>query len=293
MSRLSARGYTVVELMVALFILGITATAIVQAFASHQRTFSAQVQRIDVQQNLRAGLAVLPAELRTLNAREGDILKMSASSITIRALRQLAILCQVPVLGGASVTLTVRQRPIYGVPDTTKVFDNTKDGVYVFYEGDESLRTDDAWVLGKITSAPVNSAKCSDGKAAYSFTTTLTFGALPAVTGRIANGAPVRGYRQITYGVFQHTDGRWYAGLKDSSAAMTPLIGPLAGSNGLTFTYYDANNAVTTDSSRVARIGISLVGQTTTLVRQANMASPAYKIDSVSVHTTLRNNPRW
>ena len=288
MSRLSARGFTVVELMVALLIASIALTAIVQAFATHQRTFSAQAQRIGVQQNLRTGLAVLPAELRALNAREGDILKMSATSITIRALRQLAIVCQAPVLGGASVTLTVRQAPFYGT-----LFDDTKDGIFVFYDGDESLRSDDAWVSGRLTSAPVGSAKCSDGKPGYSFAAGLTLGALPAVTGRIASGAPVRGYRQITYGVFQHTDGRWYVGMKDSSAAMTPLIGPLAGSNGLTFTYYDGNNAVTTDSSKVARIGISLVDQTTTLVRQANMSAPAYKVDSLSTHTTLRNNPRW
>ena len=293
MPLLNRRGFTLVELMVALLLFSMAATAIVETFALHQRTVGAQAERIALQQNLRAGLAVLPAELRALNAAEGDIVKMSATSITIRALRQLAVLCQVPVLGGASVTLTVRQRPIYGVPDTTKVFDNTKDGVYVFYEGDESLRSDDAWVLGKITSAPLNTAKCSDGKAAYSFTTTLTFGAKPAVTGAIASGAPVRGYRQTTYGVFQHTDGRWYVGVKDSSAAMVPLIGPLAGSNGLTFTYYDGNNVVTADSSKVARIGISLVGQTTTLVRQANMSAPAYKVDSISTHTTLRNNARW
>jgi len=228
MSRLNARGYTVVELMVALLILSLALTGIVQAFGIHERTFNAQAERIGVQQNLRTGLAVLPAELRALNAKEGDILKMSATSITIRSLRQLAILCQVPALGGASVTLTVRQAPFYGT-----LFDNTKDGIYVFYEGDESLRNDDAWVPGKITSAPLNTAKCSDGKAAYSFTTTLTFGALPAVTGRIPSGAPVRGYRQTTYGVFQHTDGRWYVGMKDSSAAMAPLIGPLVGSNGL------------------------------------------------------------
>jgi len=292
MSRLSARGFTVVELMVALLIASIALTAIVQAFATHQRTFSAQAQRIGVQQNLRTGLAVLPAELRALNAREGDILKMSASSITIRALRQLAILCQVPALGGASVTLTVRQRPIYGVADTTKVFDNTKDGVYVFYEGDESIRTDDAWVLGKITAVPLNTATCSDGKPAYSFTANLTLGALPAVTGRIQSGAPVWGYRQTTYGVLQHTDGRWYVGMKDSSAAVTPLVGPLVGGNGLTFTYYDGNGLVTTDSSKVARIGIAILGQAATLVRQAN-TTPAYMVDSLSIHTTLRNNPRW
>src|SRR5439155_1205023 len=222
MSVVDRKAFTVVELMVAFLIFGVATTAIVNAFVLHQRTVGAQAMRIGLQQNLRAGMAVLPAELRALDAKEGDILKMSATSITIRSLRQLAILCQVPGLGGASVTLTVRQAPFYGT-----LFDNTKDGIYAFYEGDESLRSDDAWVPGKITSAPLNTAKCSDGKAAYSFTTTLTFGALPAVTGRIPSGAPVRGYRQTTYGVFQHTDGRWYVGMKDSSAAMAPLIGPL------------------------------------------------------------------
>src|SRR5213594_1564769 len=174
-----------------------------------------------------------------------------------------------------------RVLPFYGTQ-----FDNTRDGIYVFYDGDESLRSDDAWVSGRITSAPVNTAKCSDGKPAYSFTTSLTFGALPAVTGRVTNGAPVRGYRQLTYGVFQHTDGRWYVGLKDSSAALTPLIGPLVDSKGLKLTYYDANNVVTTDSSKVARIGLTIVGQTGTKVRQANMSSPAFKADSLSTLTT-------
>ena len=73
---------------------------------------------------------------------------------------------------------------------------------------------------------------------------------------------------------------------------MTPLVGPLAGSNGLTFTYSDGNGVVTTDSSRVARIGIAILGQTATLVRQAT-ATPAYVVDSLSVAMTLRNNPRW
>jgi hypothetical protein len=185
------------------------------------------------------------------------------------------------------VTLTVRQAPFYGTP-----FDSSKDGVYVFYEGDESIRTDDAWVPGKITSVPLSTAKCSDGKPAYSFTASLTLGALPGITGRIAVGAPVWGYRQTTYGVFQYADGRWYVGMKDSSAAVTPVIGPLAGSNGLTFTYYDRDGLVTTDSSKVARIGIAILGQAATLVRQAG-SSPAYAVDSLSVQTTLRNNPRW
>src|SRR5213080_4366223 len=174
MSVVDRKAFTVVELMVAFLIFGVATTAIVNAFVLHQRTVGAQAMRIGLQQNLRAGMAVLPAELRALDAREGDILKMSPTSITIRALRQLAIVCQAPVLGGASVTLTVRQAPFYGT-----LFDDTKDGIFVFYDGDESLRSDDAWVSGRLTSAPVSSAKCSDGKPGYSFTAGLAFGALP------------------------------------------------------------------------------------------------------------------
>ena len=288
LERRGCRGFTLVELMLALLLFSVAATAIVETFALHQRTAGAQAMRIGLQQNLRTGLAVLPAELRALNAREGDILKMSATSITIRAIRQLAILCQMPALGGASVTLTVRQAPFYGT-----LFDNTKDGIYAFYEGDESLRSDDAWVSGKLTSAPASGAKCSDGKPGYSFTAGLALGALPAVTGRILNGAPVWGYRQTTYGAFQHADGRWYVGMKDSSAAMTALIGPLVGNDGLTLTYYDASNLVTADPSRVARIGITILGQGATLVRQAGTPAAAYQVDSLSTHVTLRNNPRW
>ena len=288
MPLLNRKGFTLVELMMALLLFSKAATAIVETFSLHQRTVGAQAERIALQQNLRAGLAVLPAELRALNAAEGDIVKMSATSITIRALRQLAVLCQVPVLGGASVTLTVRQTPFYGTQ-----FDHTRDGIYVFYDGDESLRSDDAWVSGRLTSAPVNTAKCSDGKPAYSFTTSLSLGALPAVTGRIQSGAPVWGYRQTTYGVFQQEDGRWYVGMKDSSAALTPVVGPLVGSNGLRFTYYDANGLVTADSSRVARIGVAILSQTATPVRQGSVSAATYQVDSLSTYTTLRNNPRW
>ena len=81
--------------------------------------------------------------------------------------------------------------------------------------------------------------------------------------------------------------------MKDSSAAMTALIGPLVGNDGLTLTYYDASNLVTADPSRVARIGITILGQGATLVRQAGTPAAAYQVDSLSTHVTLRNNPRW
>jgi hypothetical protein len=81
--------------------------------------------------------------------------------------------------------------------------------------------------------------------------------------------------------------------MKDSSATLTPVIGPMVGSNGLRFTYYDANGLVTADSSRVARIGVAILSQTGTPVRQGSMSGGTYQVDSLSTHTTLRNNSRW
>jgi len=65
-----------------------------------------------LQQNLRGAAALMAAELRMLDASEGDIKAMASDSIRIRAMRQLAVICVAPVLGGAQPltgpTMTVR-----------------------------------------------------------------------------------------------------------------------------------------------------------------------------------------
>src|SRR5882762_1237013 len=98
MSLLTRRGFTLVELMIAIVLLGIVSTALYKVMLNNQRTFAAQTQRIELQQNIRAAATILPAEFRELDAADGDITAMSATSITIRAMRQLAIVCTAPVL---------------------------------------------------------------------------------------------------------------------------------------------------------------------------------------------------
>ena len=106
MPLLRRRGFTLIELMVALVLLAIVAGGIYQVLVTNQQTYLAQTQRIDLQQNLRAGVTILPADFRELDPADGDILVMTATQIQLRAMRQLSFLCTPPVLAesGAGAT---------------------------------------------------------------------------------------------------------------------------------------------------------------------------------------------
>ena len=116
MPLLARRGFTIVELLVALTLLGIVSTAIYKVLVNNQRLYLAQTQTIDLNQNLRAAAAILPAELRELDAVDGDITFMGPDSIRIRAMRQLAFVCATPQLaiGLGQIVVTIRTTPIYG-----------------------------------------------------------------------------------------------------------------------------------------------------------------------------------
>src|SRR3989442_15278040 len=115
---LSRRGFTLIELMIALLLLGIVATGIYRVLVGNQQTDLAQTQRIDLQQNIRAVLTILPADFREIAAADGDILKMACTSLTIRARRSLAFICIPPGPGGrlGGITVTLRQQQIFGSP---------------------------------------------------------------------------------------------------------------------------------------------------------------------------------
>jgi prepilin-type N-terminal cleavage/methylation domain-containing protein len=292
MSLLGRRGFTLVELMVAILLLGIVSTAIYQVLVSNQRTFTAQAQRIDLQQNIRAAATILPAEFRELDAADGDISAMSATSITIRAMRKLAITCTAPVLpAGATMTFTVRQAPFYGnVPSFS-----ANDSILIFYEGNSDTRADDRWILGKVTINPTN-LNCPDvqPKAGFLVTVAPTWPAAPFnVAGAITAGAPVRGFSTVTYSLWQSpTDNQYY--LAQTAAGTTqPLVGPLTGATGLSFVYYDSTATTQTANPALVRmIEIRVRGRSVQMIRQANDAALAYKTDSVITRVALRNNPR-
>src|SRR6266581_6931267 len=155
MPLLGRRGFTLVELMIAI--------GVYQVLLNNQRSFAAQTQRIDLQQNIRAATTILPAEFREMDAGDSDIVAMDSSSITMRAMRQLAFICDAPALGGGAgnISFTVRQTPFFGNRQSFQA----GDSVLVFYEGNPSRRSDDQWVRGAVTSS--SNLACTDGSAGF------------------------------------------------------------------------------------------------------------------------------
>lgn len=288
MPHLTRRGFTLVELLIGLVLIGIVSAGIYRVLVNNQRIYQAQTERIEMLQNIRAGAAILPAELRELSASEGDIVAMTATGIRIRGMRQLAFLCATPVLGGANTVLAIRQAPIYGM----RAFDVTRDSIFVYYEGDDAVRSDDGWVIGRITA--IAAGVCPDASPAWLLTTALTFnGGLfqTAVTGNIRFGSPVRGFEPVTYRLYTAADGRPYIGLQEGSSTIQPIIGPMA-ANGLTLAYFDSTGAGTVTPARVAMIRMTLRAETQRAFRQLN-GSIARSVDSVTTWVALRNNLRY
>lgn len=291
---LTRRGFTIVELLVALVLLGLVSAGIYRVLVNNQRIYMAQTQRIDLQQNIRAAVTMLPAEFRELDASDGDIVAMTATSLTVRGSRQLAFICTLPVIGVpaggvAPVTMTIRAEPFYNVRD----FNTATDSIFVYYEGDQGTISDDGWLRGRITA--IADLNCTDGTAGRQLATSLVFGVNQiAQTGRIQNGSPVRGYEPVTYSVYQAGDSRWYLGYQSRSGGgvRQPLIGPLLDATGVTFEYFDVNGVVTAVPTQVAQIRVTLRAQTAAPIRTAD-GPQRYVTDSIVTRVSLRNNRRW
>jgi len=291
------RGFTMIEVLVALVLLGIVSAALYRVLANNQRLYMAQTQRIDLSQNIRAASTILPAEFRELDAFEGDITAMSATSISLRAMRWLGFACNTPPLGGAlgAVSIIIRG----GAPGQPLFFgsrgiDNSKDQLLIYYDGDKNSRLDDFWATGTITAAP-NGHPIYDGTNGQRLLVNLNLlGLGPNLPGGIPLGAPVRGWEPVTYALYRAAgDTSWYVGFQPAGQAMQPLIGPVLAGNGLQFQYYDANGAVTAIRAQVARIDVTVRARTTGAVRAGGQAAAATMVDSVVTSVALRNNRRF
>lgn len=279
------RAFSLVETLVALALFGVISTAIYKVFLTNQRAYNVQSQRSDLLQNLRLAAVFLPSELRELDARDHDIVAMSATSLTIRAMRQLGVTCTAPVLGASLTGRTVVLRsPLFNAP---RAFATT-DSIMLWYEGRAATRADDGWARGNITA--ITNVNCPDGRAGIQLTTNLILDGQPNTAGAIPIGVPVRGYETITYRVFQDTDNRYYLGIQTGNTT-TAIIGPLVSANGVTFSYRDTVGNITAVDTLVGQIDAMIRAETTDSIQQRG--SSARAVDSVNVSVLLRNNRRF
>lgn len=287
-------GFTLVELIVAITVAGLLVGVIYRVLQGSQRFYQAQSQILDVQQNIRAVAHILPLELRELDPGDGDVLAMSDTAITIKAMRGLAVTCTVPNVAAAQIT--VRNSMTYGY----RAMDAARDSVLVFRDGNPELASDDRWLRGPI--AGTAAATCADGSAGTRLTLTGMVGGTaqlgpsgaPSDRG-VPQGAPVRTFELVTYRLYDDGTGSWWLGMRTFSAgswgATSPIAGPLSANDGLQLEYRDGNGAVTASRIAVAQIRLTVRGRSSAPINIPGRRPGHYR-DSITTRVATRNNAR-
>jgi prepilin-type N-terminal cleavage/methylation domain-containing protein len=285
---MNTRGFTFIELLVSMILLGVVSLAVYQLLTNNQRLYRQQAERSDLNATLRGATSILPMELREVNAAdtmESDIRNMTPNSITYKAMRTLYFACNDPVDVGATGSIDLWQDPFFGGS-----FPNpARDSVVIFAEANPVTRMDNYWIHANVA-AVTYGVLCPGGLP--SVTVTLS-GVSPS--GGLADataGAPVRGYEMLQVLTYQDARGDAWLGvrqfLKGSGWTTTqPLLGPLAG-RGIEFTYLDTAGVTTTQPSQVARVGVLVPGMTREPVRAAGQLQRV--IDTLSTTVAVRNN---
>lgn len=298
---LTRRGFTLVELMVSVVLLGIIALAGARVLRVVLNTTGAQMGIAAAQGEVRVGVTALPQEFREIGydsvpasgAVISDIESMAANRIAFRAMRGLGFTCGTPSL----TQLTVR-KPVLGARGPLLT-----DGFLLFVESDPSYGLDDQWVPLIVTA--IDSAATCDGGPAITFSLAEAPELDPVSHTAIAIsqvfvGGPIRWFERVEYGPWRDpATGQAYLGYRSLSRgdpALSPILGPLTDTTGFALTYYSATGAALdprlTPPRQVRSIGIELDGATAGAVSLSGSTQRTRAVSSVATRVALRNSLR-
>lgn len=280
-------GFSLVEILVALVIMGVVSGAIFQLLNTSQRLSRAQTEQVSLQSNVRTGAMLVPAELREINTVVGgtvaqnDILVAGANAVTYRAMRGLGMVCQAPAVNNQ---IRLRRSTYSGSRDPV-----VTDSIYVFLENDPDRENDDAWIPVRITAvATGNVCPLLAGSQAG---ITLTTEANAAIIG-LPIGTPIRLYEVMELSLM-NPDGRSWLGARSVSAgdAAQPVLGPLLDGNGFALEYLDGNGAATANLTAIKSIRVTVRGETDEAVRGSG-TDVGHPQEALVSQVLLRNSIR-
>ena len=76
----TSSGFTLIEVLVVVVLGAVILASAINVLATNQRTHLSLSTKVQMQQALRAGIEVLPGELREISVREGDLVSMGSPS---------------------------------------------------------------------------------------------------------------------------------------------------------------------------------------------------------------------
>ena len=272
------RGFTLVEIMVALTVTLIVTGAMYNLLLNTQRLTRAQSARVALQSSVRAGALIVANELSELNSAAGgstsqnDIIAPGAHAVTYRAARGVGFICQVAgpgVIRLARSSFSANRDPQAG-----------RDDALVFVPGDSAVGSGDTWVAVRIAGVATTFA-CPGGNPGI----TLTLSASPSPL-LLEEGTPVRVVEPIELRLYP-SDETWWLGARsvNTGEAIQPLVGPLA-SDGFRLEYLDALGGPTVDRTRIKSIRVTIRA-----VEAAADASGPPLTEELTTQVALANSP--
>lgn len=307
MSRLTAatarrrQGYSLVELLIALVMLGVIGLVASRLMLGQQRFYQRTNEQIGIRRELRTALSLLPAELRSISSSGGDIRTFDGTSITFRSVLGIGVVCartansiDIPPTNMARNALS----GWYAQP-------GIGDTIWAFNDSLSRGAEDDVWTPLRITAVQSSTGYCAGSpytdatldvsKARWRFTVT------PTVPDSVVAGAAIRFTRATRYELQQQgSTARYYLArseyINGAWSAATWVSGPYAapsnlGASGIRFAMYDSTGAAVSDpaqSRRISRIDLRL--RATGLNSSGTFGvSNTMNTDSVLFRIALRN----
>jgi len=296
---MNRRGFTTVELMVALVLLGVISGGIATLLRRQRRFFTNAASLVEQRISLRDATGILPGELRALSPAGGDVIAFSDSALEIHATIGAAILCDTLPTGDALALAPARESGAVISSFTTAP---QAGDVAVVYDGGTPGPRDDRWIPLGIASTASSTAVCATSPFVSAADASLPRTVLRLASGtRVAPtvlpGAFVRVLRRVRYRFYRSGAGEWYLGYAewDGSAygVVQPVSGPFApysrrGASGVWLRYFDRDGAelfAASDAPRIARIDVAVRG-----VQRGDLAGRGLALtDSQSIGVGVRN----
>jgi prepilin-type N-terminal cleavage/methylation domain-containing protein len=277
------RGFTLVELLIALVLMSLLAASVSRVFNSQQRLAVSQVELASLQSNLRTGSIVAANELWELGSNAAgisDISSFNAGGLTYRAMRGLGLACQV-----SRTEVRVRAAPLFG----GRAIVPLQDSLLLFVDRDPQRSTDDTWLARRIT-AVTNGSSCGGSPAVA-----LTINAIDTLTtplSAIITEAPIRTFEVMELRAVMVGSQYWLGArsVSGGQATLLPVAGPVT-ATGVNFAYFDATGNSTAVAGNIRSIRITLYGQSERAVHTLGSATVQPIRDSLITTVTLRNAP--
>jgi prepilin-type N-terminal cleavage/methylation domain-containing protein len=284
-SRRDRGGFTLIELMIVVALLGIIGAMLTTILVRQQRFHRAVANLTDSRARMRDISTIMPTDLRSVSTAGKDLLAISDTSMQFRAFVGASIMCR---FSSATVVELPPKSLASGTVLTAWINPPApNDIMYLYDDGIAGGNADDAWMPYTITdttsatdatwcpttTTPAYTTAADNAKRRYRMTLATAPNAL-----QVRTGAPIRFAREVRYSIYQASDAQWYVGFQRCTPNATyglagacgtreVLAGPVVAgtadtlTSGLYFVYYNKAGARLTAlaaNDTIARVGVGI-----------------------------------